>query len=190
MARKRRETSRGTVEQDVPAALGEREEFREHRGALRRRGYEDTRAIEVRGMGEEGVRRDDAAEREAVVERGADERVAGMHLGEQRRILRGCISAKRINPDERSRSIGGVLLGLEQMRNRFVDARVRHPAKRVVDGEQIQHRGSPDLALARDPAERHRQIDVRWTPAVAVIPRGIDPPGIVNVVAEHHVLAR
>ena len=46
------------------------------------------------------------------------------------------------------------------------------------------------FAVFVDPSQRHRQVDIMRLPFIAVIPRAVDPPGIVKVITEQKGILR
>ena len=131
-----------------------------------------------------------AGERNTVVDSVTYIVVAKIHFAQKAFVVRGGIFTHRIDPNEGGRGIGGILFCLQKMRERLVHAVVGHIAVGVIDGKDIQRVCRLRFSLGIDAGNGHGKIDVAGRAVISVVPRRIDPPRIVEIVAEGKFFVR
>ena len=76
------------------------------------------------------------------------------------------------------------------MRQRLVYTVVGHISVRIVNGENIKSFSRLNRSCGINSCNCHRKINIVCVSVISVIPRGIKPPRVVDIISEHKTVTR
>ena len=186
-----RDSGSAAVDEDEIAAPGEGEqEFGDI--LLQQRRHRDDRYGSrqflrmLRSHAPEVPGADNRIERQPILNRRRDEHIL---VEGARQIPHPAVFGERVDPEQRAAPVRRGGKSLDHMGDHLVRNLFRHTAVRVVAGEKSQPGGRFDFPGSVHARHGHHRVEVPRIAAVAVEPRAVQKPGVVDVVAERIIPA-